>query len=188
LETDLQEKALLQRAHQLDKEAFGMIYDAYYDALYRYLYHHLGHVETAEDLASEVFIRLVRRVQEGRGPCHHLRAWLYRVAHNLAMDELRSSARRAFQPLDENLAAGGEEPHDAAQSSIWQEQARAALGRLTPRQRAVVVLKYLEGRPNNEIALMLDITPQGVKKLNQRALAAMRTVLENGLVWTGEAA
>jgi RNA polymerase sigma-70 factor (ECF subfamily) len=171
LTTDLE---LLQQAQKLDRHAFGVIYDRYYDALYRYIYQHIRHAQTAEDLAAEVFHRLVETFGEGRGPTEHLRGRLYRVAYNLVVDESRRHTVRQHEPLDERLPAGGESVATLAHRSALADQAREALHHLTPRQRSVIVLKFLEGLTNGEIAHTLDISERAVQKLQQRGLDALR--------------
>jgi RNA polymerase sigma-70 factor, ECF subfamily len=171
------ERELLQRSSTLDPSAFAAIYDALYGPLYRYIYNQVGHVETAEDLVDEVFVRLVDRTGEGRGPQKHLRAWLYRVAHNLVVDEARRSAHRSHLPLDERLPDGEPDPSAQAERRIARQQAQQALALLTDQQRAAVSLRYLEGLANEEVAQVLGITAGGVKRLLRRGLAALRTHL-----------
>jgi DNA-directed RNA polymerase specialized sigma24 family protein len=73
---------------------------------------------------------------------------------------------------------------DVQQAMAWQ-QASAALDELTPQQRAVIILKYLEGMSNKDVARVLDTSEGAVKSLQHRGLAAMRrALLQNGV--TGE--
>ena len=171
------EHDLLRRARKLDESALGATYDAYYQPLYRYIYHHVGHVATAEDLTAEVFSRFLGHIKTGRGPERHLKAWLYRVAHNLIVDESRRRAHRDHEPLYEGLAAAEQDVATQAQRAILHRQARAALTRLTPKQRAVIILKFLEGLDNIEIARILEMSVGAVKALQHRGLGAMRRYL-----------
>ena len=88
------EQPLRSRPIPLDRESVAAIFDRHYDELYAYLYTRLGHQETAEDLAQAAFHRLVEETWRGRGPDTNVRAWLYRVARNLAVDEARRQAAR----------------------------------------------------------------------------------------------
>jgi RNA polymerase sigma factor (sigma-70 family) len=97
------EAKLLKRAQKLDQEALTCIYQNYRDAIYRYVYHHLGNAQTAEDLTSDVFRRFLQALRNGGGPNRQLKAWLYRVAHNLIVDELRRRKHRNHKSLDETL-------------------------------------------------------------------------------------
>lgn len=168
------EKALLSRARALDEEALSILFDRYYEPLYRYIYHHVGHVQVAEDLAARVFHRLLEQLHAGRGPDRHLKAWLYRVARNLVIDESRRRKHRDHMRLDERLTDEEQDVPEQAQANILHRQARAALEKLTPRQRDVIILKYLEQYENEEIARLLGLSVGAVKALQHRGLAALR--------------
>ncbi len=172
------EQALLRRARSLDDTALGAIFDTYYPLLYRYIYHHAGHQATAEDLTAEVFTRMLEQLADGLGPRRHLKAWLYRVAHNLVVDESRRRIHRDHEPLEEGMVSSEQDVEAHTERAMWQQQARAALEELTPKQRAVVILKYLEGYENKEVSRILEISVGAVKSLQHRALAAMRRHLE----------
>ncbi|MFH2103099.1 MAG: sigma-70 family RNA polymerase sigma factor [Chloroflexota bacterium] len=169
---------LLQRARSLDESALGAVFDTYYRPLYRYLYTHLGHRPTAEDLTAEVFRVFLEQVGAGRGPTEMLRAWLYRVAHNLMVDELRRRRHHEHDPLDEVLPAGGPAVSSLAQQGEQHKAVLAALRRLSPKQQAVLTLKYLQGLENVEIAQALRLTPGTVRALQFRGLRALRRHLE----------
>ncbi len=158
----------------MDEPALSTIFETYYLPLYRYIYQHLRHRATAEDLTAEVFSRMLEQLAKGRGPDQHLRAWLYRVAHNLVIDHTRRQVHRDHEPLDEELVSTEEDVETEVHGAIQRERAAAALQRLTPMQRAVIILKYLEGYANKEIASMLDLSVGAVKALQHRGLTSMR--------------
>jgi RNA polymerase sigma-70 factor (ECF subfamily) len=168
------EKALLRRARSLDDSALGTVFDTYYPLLYRYIYHHVHHRATAEDLTGEVFARLLTHLAEGRGPRRHLKAWLYRVAHNLVIDESRRRIHRDHEPLDDWSLQDGRDVEMQAHTSLAWQRARAALEELSPKQRAVIILKFLEGYDNKEISRILELSVGAVKSLQHRGLASMR--------------
>ncbi len=172
-----QDRDLLRRARALDEQALGAIFDMYYPLLYRYIYHQVGHTTTAEDLTAEVFLRLLRQLRSERGPDRRLKAWLYRVAHNLVVDHWRRDAHRHHEQLDEQLPDVEEGTEQQAHRAILRRQARAALDTLTDKQRAVIILKFLEGMDNTEIADVLEMTVGAAKALQSRGLAAMRSYL-----------
>lgn len=171
------ERELLRRARLLDEDAVGAIYDTYYPRLYRYIFHHVHSQVIAEDLAIEVFTRMLAQIAKGRGPRWNLRAWLYRVAHNLVIDEARRSVHRDHEPLDEQAVSAGQDVEAEVQATLLQQQARVALSKLTVKQRAVIILKFLEGLENEEIARLLKMTVGAVKALQRRGLASMRRYL-----------
>ena len=172
-----EDEALLRGARELDEPALSAIFEIYYPLLYRYIYQHVRHRTTAEDLTAEVFSRMLAQLAEGRGPKRHLQAWLYRVAHNLVVDHARRQVHRDHDPLDEGVVSAERDVEAEVHGSILRQQAAAALQRLTPMQRAVIILKYLEGYTNAEVAPILELSVGAVKALQHRGLASMRRYL-----------
>jgi RNA polymerase sigma-70 factor (ECF subfamily) len=166
---------LLHRARSLDESALGTVFDTYYPLLYRHIYYHVHHQETAQDLTAEVFARMLAQFADGQGPKRNLRAWLYRVAHNLVVDESR---HRDHDPLDEHTVSTDEDVESQTQAAILWGQARAALMELTPNQRTVIILKFLEGYDNKEISRIMEMRVGAVKALQHRGLASMRRYLD----------
>jgi len=170
----IDEQELLRLARVLDESALTTIFTTYYQPLYRYIYHHIGHAATAEELAADVFTRFLEQIRAKRGPDRHLKAWLYRVAHNLVVDELRRRKHRDHDELDERIVADERDVAEETHLAIQSERARAALALLTANQRAVIVLKFLEGLDNAEIARILKLPVGAVKALQHRGLVALR--------------
>lgn len=170
---------LLKRARDLEEAALGAIFDAFYVPLYRYIYRHIGSGQTAEDLAAEVFRSFLEALREGKGPTSYLRAWLYRVAHNLIVDELRRRPRTEHERLSEEEGTTGQEVGEQVQQSIEREHARRALKQLTEKQRLVLELRFFHGLETDEIAKMLNLSSNTVKALQFRGLQAIRRHLKN---------
>ena len=178
------ETDLLRRARAFDEGALTCVYQTYHRAIYRYVYHHLGDAQTAQDLTSEVFRRFLKALRSGSGPTRQLKAWLYRVAHNLIVDELRRRTRRNHLTLDETLAGTskdtGQSPEELAGSTIAIARVRDALLQLTRDQRQVIVLKFLEGMSNAQVAEITGKTVGAVKALQHRGLDTLRQQLDPG--------
>lgn len=164
----------LHQAELLDRNTLGGIYDEYHDLLYSYIYRRVGHVETARDLTAEVFRRFLQATANGNGPKEHLRAWLYRVAHNIVIDHYRREQYRQSEPLNEEQAGAAGDPEIAAAKRMQREVVRSALSQLTADQQQVITLKFLEGLSNHEIAEITQKSVGAVKGLQHRALAALR--------------
>jgi len=172
------DRELLRRARSLDESALSTIFDTYYQPLYRHIYYHVRHRETAEDLTAEVFARMLAQLAKGQGPQKHLKAWLYRVALNLIVDESRRRVYRNHEPLDEGAASSEQGVEAQVQTSLLQREAWNALDELTIKQRAVIVSRFVGGLENKEIARILRMSVGAVKALQHRGLAAMRRYLE----------
>lgn len=173
-----EERDLVRRARLCDQVALTTIFDTYFPALYRYFYHHVHDAQAAEDLAAEVLVRMLEQLAKGSGPRRHLRAWLYRVAHNLAVDDFRRRVHRDHEPLDDDAPCTAAGLAEQADASLLRIEARSALMGLTPSQREVIILKFLEGYENQEIAQILGTTVGAVKALQHRALVAMERALK----------
>jgi RNA polymerase sigma-70 factor (ECF subfamily) len=158
----------------------AQVYQSYHAAIYRYIYHHLGDAQTAQDLASDVFRRFLQALRNGGGPTRQLQAWLYRVAHNLIVDELRRRKHRDHQSLDDapgDVCDGASNLDNLVGNAIAMERVRCALLALTDEQRQVIVLKFLQGMSNAETAEITGKTIGAVKSLQHRALDTLRAQL-----------
>jgi RNA polymerase sigma-70 factor (ECF subfamily) len=169
---------LIQRAKQGDRAAFAEIYDRHQSAIYRYIFYQVSDVATAEDLTSEVFVRLVEKIDRFTYQGRPLLAWLYTIARNLVMDHHRRAGKSQLLSLDEQLVADAIAPEEATERRLTQDRLTAAIAHLTEDQRQVILLKFVEGLGNETTAQALGKTVGSVKSLQHRALAALRRILE----------
>ncbi len=170
------EETLLSRAQQFEPQALAEIYDCYSPGIYRYALRLLRNADSAEECVAETFSRFLVTLRDRKGPKQHLQAYLYRIAHNWATDQYRRVP--AILPLESSLQA------DSAPTPLQQilqradeERVQHALFCLTPDQRQVVALKFLEDWSNEEVALALGKPVGAVKSLQHRAIAALQRVL-----------
>jgi RNA polymerase sigma-70 factor (ECF subfamily) len=173
-----EEVRLVRRARRGDPAAFAEIYDRHHPAIYRYIFFRVGSEAVAEDLAGEVFVRLVEKIDQFTYRGRPLLAWLYTIARNLVADHHRRNGRATIVPLDEGLVADSVDPEDAASLTLSQRRLAAALQELTEEQRQVVVLKFFEELDNQTVAMIVDKSVGAVKSLQHRGLAALRRVYE----------
>lgn len=170
------EQELLQRIQRLDPKALAAVYDLYSPGLYAYAMRLLGKPDLAEECVAEVFHRLLQALCQGKGPREHIKAYLYRVAHNWITDQYRVVL--PVLPLEsEHVPDALPSPPEVLEREVDTECLRQALAALTPEQRQVVVLKYLEDWTNDEIARALDKPVGAVKSLQHRALAALQRIM-----------
>lgn len=167
----------MERARNFEAQALEEIFDTYSQGIYRYSYRLLGDVELARECMSETFSRFLEALRRNGGPNKYLQAYLYRIAHNWVTDYYRSKVPPSL-PLDVDLPADpAEEPLYAVTQQIADQQLRSALTLLTPDQRQVIVLKYLEDWEMESIAQTLDKPVGAIKALQHRALEALRRIL-----------
>jgi RNA polymerase sigma-70 factor, ECF subfamily len=171
------ERELLLGAQRLDSKALMEIYDQYNSSIYAYCMHLLGVPDAAEECVSETFLRFLQAVNSGRGPQSHLRAYLYRIAHNWIIDYYR---RKPTTPLDEFENIQSEE-HLTIQSTVdknmRQARMRAALQQLPDTQRQVIILRFLEGWDDKEIAEAISKSTSAINAIQYRAIENLRKIL-----------
>jgi RNA polymerase sigma-70 factor (ECF subfamily) len=174
---------LMERARRFDQEALAAIFDTYQAGIYRYAMRLLGDPELAQECMAETFSRFLQALQRGGGPQQYLQAYLYRIAHNWITDHYRSKKPPSL-PFDGELTDGilpcadlAQDPPEQVEAELETRQVRAALALLTPEQRQVITLKYLEDWDNESIAQALGKPVGAVKALQHRALNALRRLL-----------
>ena len=174
------EADLLRGASAFDLQALAEIYDQYSPGLHRYAMRLLGDDSLAEDCVSETFSRFLKALRAGQGPETYLQAYLYRVAHNWVTDQYRRQPPPPLD-LDENLREDEQaRPEALVLQRLEQERVRGALRLLTPDQRQVIVLRFIEGWENEAVAATVQKPVGAVKALQHRALAALRRWLVEG--------
>lgn len=157
-----------------DPRAFAALYARYLDPIYRFCYRRLGSREAAEDATSTIFLKAVSAF-----PRFHdasFRAWLFTIAYHVLTDRYRSF--RPVQPLEDALeiADAAPSPESLALAAEQNHDLQQLLAHLPEHQRRVIELR-LVGLSGNEIAQVLERTPNNVAVTYSRALARLRTVL-----------
>jgi RNA polymerase sigma-70 factor, ECF subfamily len=162
-----------------NKRALIGIYEQYNACLFRYAYRMLGDQHLAEDCVSETFSRFLNAIRDGRGPTENVRAYLYRIAHNIATDYYRRRPRMEL-PLNSDLYGGSEDNpvHRFAQDEE-QQLVREALFRLPIDQRRVLILRFVEGWRHEEVAEALGKSPEATRALQHRALLSLKRMLSS---------
>lgn len=172
------DRDLLDLASAYDAQALADIYDRYAEPIYRYLYRYVGDAAQAEDLTSEVFFKLLQALDTSRAPRDRLQGWLYRVAHNLAMDWFRQQGKGTSVALDEELAASGDSPPATLERYERQQWLRRAIRQLTADQQRVILLRFGEGLKIAQVSRLMGKSEGAVKILQHRAVKRLRKLLE----------
>jgi len=169
---------LVELAQQGDREALEALYLLHFDRIYSYLHMSVGNRHDAEDLTTQTFLKMLEAIGSFRWRSAPFSAWLFRIAHNLAMDHFR--ATRRWQPEEEVP-----EPEGSAESSA-EEAALESIGRrsmlelietLSQEQQQVLTLKFVFNFSNGEAGTILGKSEGAVKSLQHRALASLQKQL-----------
>jgi len=172
------EDELLSRARRHDTDALREIYTSYYPPVYQFLRMRIDDPATAEDLAADVFLRLVSALRQRKGPHHSLRGWLFRVARNVLYDHYQTEKQFTETMLDEWLPIPtDDEPEAQFMQAMNIETTRQALRQLTTDQQEVLILRFGQMLSLQETADIMNKQINAVKQLQLRALNALRRVL-----------
>jgi RNA polymerase sigma-70 factor (ECF subfamily) len=171
------ENALLDRAKEYDPEALAELYDRYAPRVYAYIYRRVSDAALAEDLTSELFLRVLRAIRNERVWRDSFLAWLYRIAHNLVVDMYRQQPPPLVSLEDAPAQAARDDPAQETLEAMDRERLQAAVRRLTPDQQQVLALRFGEGLTARETARIIHKTTGAVEALQRRALAAIKRIL-----------
>jgi RNA polymerase sigma-70 factor, ECF subfamily len=168
-------RRLVDRAQQGDRDALEELYLIHFDRIYSYLHMSVGNRHDAEDLTTQTFLRMLESIGRFRWQSAPFSAWLFRIAHNLAMDHFRS--HRRWQPEQEVPEPHGEEEPSAeleAMQSIGRQSMLELIEKLSPEQQQVLTLKFVFNFPNADVATILGKTEGAIKSLQHRALVSLQ--------------
>jgi RNA polymerase sigma-70 factor (ECF subfamily) len=172
-------RALVDRAQQGDREALEELYLIHFDRIYSYLHVSVGNRHDAEDLTTQTFLKMLESIGKFRWQSAPFSAWLFRIAHNLAMDHFR--ANRRWQPEEEPPEPDPDESTSAeagALESIGRKSMLELIEELSPEQQQVLTLKFVFNFANAEAATILGKTEGAIKSLQHRALVSLQKQLE----------
>lgn len=158
------------------QRSMALIAERYYADIGKYFLRRVGNEERAHDLTQDLFRKVWEKIGKYQDKGLPFSAWVYRMAHNHLIDEIRGNKKRNG---DVSLDNAPEISHDT--SGITHAEDRAVLGpalaRLTAEQRQTVELRFLEGCTTAETAARMGKTEEAVKKLQARGLANLRRLL-----------
>ena len=160
--------------------AFDRLYRCSRDDVYAYVASMVGDRAAAEDVTASAFERAYRkraRFDPSRG---EQRAWLFGIARNAALDELRRRGRQANLAADpEDLAAAP--AHESAEQSERRLAVTAALAELHARERELIALKFFAGLANAEIATVVGVSESNAGTKLHRAVTKLREACDGAL-------
>lgn len=173
------EDRLLAQARQGQQDAIMQIYESYFPPIFQFIRLRVGERALAEDLASEVFVKLVDTLQRSTAPRHSLRGWLFRVARNEIHDHYGKSSQLPTTTLDEWLpAAPDNDPEVQFMRSVSVERVRRAIRMLAADQQEVLLLRFGQMLSLQETADIMGKSTNAVKSLQFRAINTLRSILQ----------
>ena len=172
------------------RRALGELYERHHTRVFNTAYRVIGSAADAADVTQEVFLQISDRIKGFRGDAS-LTSWVYRITVNCAIDARRRQARRPARGLssgpdeasmDVSVARPGTsappaDPVAEAERAERERRVHAALDRLSPKLRSVVVLRYFESLSYEDLADVLGTSIGTIKSRLNRAHAALEGLL-----------
>jgi RNA polymerase sigma-70 factor, ECF subfamily len=175
----IDDRVLLQDIRRMDAGALAQAFDLYASAIYKYAYRHAGDAILADQIAGDVFARLIEQLSLGLGPRANLRSYLFEVAYHLVVDQVRYSQKvLPIRLVEFTLPAANLTDLVVERQMQWESVWRAIRDDLTEYQRHVVILRFMEGFSLKETARILGKTVGSIKVAQNRAVAIIRKALE----------
>ena len=171
---------VVRRAQAGDQVAFGQLYETYYDQIYRYISFKCGSQSEAEDLTGDVFLKMLESIGKFKFQGFPFTSWLYRIAHNVVVDNFRRKGRRPTVPLEKILnsaSAADAEMENWAHVSWTMAEVVEAMQELTDLQREVITLRFAAGLSVVETAEAVGRRQNAVKALQHAGIRKLRTAL-----------
>jgi RNA polymerase sigma-70 factor, ECF subfamily len=172
-------RVLVDRAQKGERAALEELYLIHFDRIYSYLHVSVGNRHDAEDLTTQTFLKMLESIGRFRWQSAPFSAWLFRIAHNLAMDHFRANKR--WQPEEDVPEPEPDEVTSAetgALESIGRKSMLELIEDLSPEQQQVLTLKFVFNFANAEAATILGKTEGAIKSLQHRALVSLQKQLE----------
>jgi len=170
----MDEQQELKNLRKLDAQTIGAVYDQYFSEVYRYVLYRIGDQVLAEDIASDVFVRLLEAVKGGRPPQTNLKGSLIGTASHAVTDHLRQKYRRPEEEISESIPDHAPSLTAEVDQREQNRIVNDAYAQLTPEQQHVLALRFGQGYSLEETAAFMNKNVNAVKALQFRALAALQ--------------
>lgn len=167
----------LESLQRLDPQAISAVYDRYFPEVFKFVRYRLSDEHLAEDIASDVFIRLLEAIKAGRAPQTSLKAWLLGTASHIVTDHLRKTYRRPESELPETMPDLTPDPTQTYEHKDRERILKGALSSLTDEQQNVITLRFGQGYSLEETAALMKKNVNAIKQLQFRALAALNRAM-----------
>ncbi len=173
-----EERLLVDAAKAGDQRALSELYQTYFPRVYRYILARTGSPHDAEDLAEEVFMRVLEAIERFQHREAPFSAWLFRIAHNAVISQRRKeTARGKSGPLLEGIPVSTTAPDELVEQRLIINEVMEAARKLPEAQRQVITLRFSAGLSVAETAQAMGKGEGNVKVIQHKAIAKLREML-----------
>src|SRR5688572_7528102 len=173
---------LVARLKDRVDDAYREVLERYSDPLYNYLYGITGDMQLSQDILGDTFLRMVEKIDTYTYYGAPFKAWLYRIAHNLAINAIKRAGHTVGVEDLDRVAKPVTDPAIRVAAQIEEEELRAALRaalpELTEEQQQVLMLRFVEGQSSGEVAQTLGKSENAVKQLQFRAVRSLERLMQ----------
>lgn len=172
------ERLTVDLARAGDEKALSELYLTYFPRVYRYILARTGNSHDAEDLAEEVFMRVLEAIDRFQWREAPFSAWLFRIAHNAVISQRRKeTARGKSGPLSDTIPVDSAGPDELVETRLALNEVMAAAQKLPEAQRQVIALRFGAGLSVAETAQAMGKGEGNVKVIQHKAIAKLREMM-----------
>ena len=171
----IREHKLLKQVNQGESRAFEEFYGLYVKKIYRFIYYRINSKQEAQDLTSETFCRAWQSTAQG-GKIENLKAFIYRIAHNLIVDfyaQKQKAPLELNEELKETLPDGGSLDKNI-DVDLDLEQVKRAIKKLPSNYQEILIMRFLDELSISEISQVLGKSKNNIYVLIHRALSVLK--------------
>ncbi len=173
------EEKLITAAISGKTEAFGLLYDHYQPKIYRFIYLKVSHREEAEDLTHQVFLSAFEKISGFKiKTTASFSGWVYSIARNKVIDYYRLK-KNTVDIETVQISELKDSREDIMDAVMETEKARRAIGKLSPIEQDVIIMRFIEELSPKETAGVLNKSEISVRVIQHRAIKNLRTILES---------
>lgn len=165
-----------------EEKDFTYIFETYYKRVYNYIYYRVNCHYTAEDLTSQVFEKIMLKIDTYSKAKSPFEVWLFAIARNTINDYFRRSKKYKFLSIDsiKELVTKKKTPEDIVEKSETNDELLKALKTLDAREQNIIALKFGAELKNVEIAEILGLTEGNIGVILYRTMKKLKRELERG--------
>jgi RNA polymerase sigma-70 factor (ECF subfamily) len=172
------EHAVVEAAKRGEPEALSLLYQQYFPRVYRFVNARLSNVEDAEDVTTEIFLRIIDGIGSFTWRGIPFGAWVFRIARNEVISHVRKQKSRASTTeLTDSTPATIPDHADEVEQQLTFEMVKGLIEGLPEAQRQVVTLRFIAGLSVAETAGALQKTENNVKVLQHKAIAKLQVMV-----------
>ena|SRR3989344_6764449 len=170
-----QEKKFINQAQRGNKEAFSLLYDHYLPGIYRYIFFKVSRQEEAEDITHEVFLSAWKNVKGYKYKGLPFSSWLYQIARNAVIDFYRTSKKTIqIELVSEELLRVHPQAPELLNAELELEKIKKLISFLKPEYQDVLIMRFIEELPHNEVAAALGKSEGAIRLIQHRAMKELK--------------